>query len=152
MTTTDSIDIDRFIAGTGSPSAKFDVIGKTVRGTVTDFEITQARDIDTGNPATWPDGNPKMQLVITLATDERDPSIEDDDGTRRIFAKKPSGMLKAISEALKTAGAKLEVGAVLAVQYTGDGEPTKRGFNAPKNYKAQINPAPPQSLSSDDLL
>lgn len=149
MTSTD-VDIERFLAGGGAPSVKYETVGQVHRGTVTDFAISQCTVFGTGAPATWPDGNKKMQLVVTLATEERDPTIEDDDGTRRDFFPKPSAKMTALVEALKAANCKLERGVILAVQYTGDGVATKG--NPPKNYKAQVKPAPASSMSSDELL
>lgn len=144
-------DIDDFIHGSrGAPSAKFPTVGTVVSGTIaTKPEVTQRRDID-GNMMTWDDGNPRMQLVITLQTDERDPDVEDDEGLRRIFAPRPSNLLTAIADALKKSGARLEPGGLLAVKFTGEKPHEKRGYNAIKEYAAQYQP--PAGPSADDLL
>ena len=139
---------DDLLAG-GGASASFPTIGTTVRGRVLAAEAQQQKDIDTGEPKCWPDGKPMMQLVITVQTDERDASIDGDDGQRRIYAR--GNMLKAIREATRKAGITSTpalVGADLAVKYVGDGEPTKRGFNPPKLYAAQVTPGVPAT----DLL
>lgn len=144
---------EAFLAGGGSPAAKFPTVGTTIKGTVTGAEMRQQTDPKDGKLKTWDDGNPMMQLVVTLATDERDADIDDDDGTRRVFVK--GNMRKAVIEALKEAGAKtIDSGGKLAVQYTGDGEKTNPAFNAPKLYKAQYKApeAAPQSVSADELL
>ncbi len=119
----------------GAPAAKFPEKGTVVRGTVVAAVAQQARDMDTGKPKFWDDGNPVMQLVITLQTDERDPKIDADDGQRRVFA--GGKMLAAIRLAVQRSGGKLDVGGRLAVKYTDDGEATRRGFNPPKLYAAQ---------------
>jgi hypothetical protein len=118
----------------GGASFKFDTIGKTAKGTVVAATAQQQTDFQSGKPLTWDDGNPRMQLVITLATDERDPDDPTDDGERRIFAK--GEMLKAIKAALRAANAELAEGGTLAVKYTGDGE-AERGKNPPKLYAAE---------------
>lgn len=130
------------MGGGGAPSFKFDAIGATVKGIVTDRASAQQRDIKTGTPMTYDDGNPRMQLVITVQTELRDAEIEDDDGQRRIFAK--GAMLVAIRDAVKKAGLKtLSVGDELAVRYTGDGVAKTRGFNPPKEYVAQVKAGVP---------
>jgi hypothetical protein len=130
------------LAPTGVPSFKFASIGDTVKGLVVAAESRQQTDLD-GNLKSWDDGKPMMQLVITLATDLRDPHIEDDNGHRRIFVK--GEMLKAIKEVVGSESNKvtLEVGTDLAVKYIGDGEPTKKGYNAPKLFKAHAKAAAP---------
>lgn len=130
------------MGGGGAPSFKFDAVGATVKGIVVDRASAQQRDIKTGTPKTYDDGNPRMQLVITVQTELRDPEIEDDDGQRRIFAK--GAMLVAIRDAVKKAGLKtLSIGDELAVRYTGDGVAKTRGFNPPKEYVAQVKAGVP---------
>lgn len=147
-----SNDIEGFLNASGAPAAKFPTIGTTVKGTVTGAEVKQQTDLD-GKPKSWDDGNPRMQLVVTLATEERDPEIADDDGSRRLFIK--GAMLKAVREAIKTAGARtIETGGTLAVKYTGDGDAPRPGFSPPKLYVAQYKvPAPAaDKLTADELL
>ncbi len=124
----------------GVPSFKFAAIGDQIRGTIAASETRQQIDLD-GKPLEWDDGQPKMQLVITLDTDLRDAEIDNDTGQRRIFAKKPGAMLNALIAAHKEVP--LEVGTELAVSYVGDGEPTKKGYSAPKLYEAKAKPAKP---------
>ena len=133
----------------GAPTAKFDVVGKVVRGRVEAATVADQTDIKTGTVKTWQDGSARKQLVITILTEERDPTNSEDDGRRRLFAK--SNMFTAIREAVKKTGGQLQVGGKLAVQYTGDGEQKEVGLNAPKLFKAQYEP-PAQSVSTDDLL
>lgn len=132
----------------GGTSFKFQTVGDIAKGAVVSATAVQQKDFTTGKPKFWDDGNPMMQLVITLQTDERDADDATDDGTRRIFAK--GEMLSAIRVAL--AGRKLEEGGVLAVQYTGDGEPKQRGFNPPKLYRAQYEAPSGVSADVDSLI
>ncbi len=139
--------VDGFLSGGGAPSAKFPEPGATIKGTIEDAVVSQQTDLD-GKPKTWDDGNPRQQLVVTLATDERDSAIDDDSGSRRVFIK--GAMLTALKDALKKAGVKsIEVGGTLAIKYTEDGTPTKVGFNAPKLYVAQYKP--PVSVITPDV-
>ncbi|WNM74149.1 hypothetical protein SEA_NERGAL_58 [Mycobacterium Phage Nergal] len=125
-----------FLAGGGVPSGKFKAHGDTVGGPIAvEPSQTQQTNMD-GDLLTWPDGSPRMQLVVTVQTDNRDPSIEDDDGKRRLFIK--GEMKKAVQQAVIAAGARgLDVGGELHVTYVGDGEPARRGLTAPKLYQAR---------------
>jgi hypothetical protein len=128
---------DDFFGG-GSQSAKFPTIGTTVAGKITRVgEPQQQKDYATGALKTWDDGSPMMQLPVDIATDLREDS--DDDGTRTLYVK---GQLRnAIKDAIRKAGAKsLAVGGTLSVTYARDGEPSKKGFNAPKEYEATYTP------------
>jgi hypothetical protein len=129
-----------FLLGGSVPSAKFDTAGTTVGGPITEEpELRQQIDYDTDEPAVWKDGKPKMQLVVTVQTNLRDPQNPDDDGTRRFYVR--SNLQKAVAQAVRQAGAKsLEVGGVLNVTYTGDGPKTNPKFNAPKLYSATYTP------------
>lgn len=132
---------DFLMGGGGAPSAAFPSIGTTLTGRVTEKpSVEQQRDISTGEKKFWNDGNPMMQLVVTLQTEQRDPSIEDDDGRRRLFVK--SQMKNAIADAVRAAGAKgLEVGGTLTVTFTHELPPKQRGFSPMKQYAAQYVPA-----------
>lgn len=131
-----SNDSYSFFSGGGPASAKFKNIGDTVGGVITEEpKQQQQRDLQTNELQTWPDGNPKMQLVVTVQTDLRDPEIEDDDGKRRIYVK--GQMQKAIRDAVQSVGAGgLDVGGELHVTYIADGE-KKGNLTPPKQYRAQ---------------
>jgi hypothetical protein len=99
----------------------------------------------------WPDGNPKMQLRIVLATGVSEG--DDDNGHRAIFVR--GNMQQAVRDAIKSAGVdKIQAGGTLAVKYTGDGTKTKAAYNAPKQYAAQYKPPVAQSdaIDADDLF
>ena len=142
------IDPNKWLLGGGVPSAKFDTIGKTVAGRITEQpEVRQQTDFDTGGLKTWDNGDPMMQLVVTLATDERSPDIEDDDGTRRLYVK--GNMQQAVATAVRSARSKLEIGGQLSVTYTGDDEPKKRGMSGAKRFTATYLPAADAFLDND---
>ncbi|MFJ8791430.1 hypothetical protein [Streptomyces sp. NPDC102462] len=136
------MDANSFLmGGGGAPTAKFPTPGTVVGGHITEQpSVEQQRDIQTGDKKFWADGNPMMQLVVTVQTDQRDPSIEDDDGRRRIFVK--GQMKNAVADAVRQAGGRgLEVGGILRVRYSHDGEQKQRGFSPPKQYEAHYTPA-----------
>ncbi|MFF9129153.1 hypothetical protein [Streptomyces sp. NPDC014806] len=142
------MDANNFLmGGGGAPTAKFPAPGTTVGGRITEEpKVEQQRDIQTGEKKFWNNGDPMMQLVVTVQTDQRDPSLEEDDGRRRIFVK---GVMKnAVADAVRAAGARgLEVGGQLFVTYTHDGEPKQRGFSAPKQYAARYIAAAQSELA-----
>lgn len=142
-------DVNAFFLGSGSPTASFAEKGATYEGTIMDMKMQQAREIKTGKPKTWENGDPVMQAVITIQTDLRDPQIENDNGVRRIFAGS-LGMKEAIATAIKKAGAKgLAVGGVLGIKYVRDGEPSGPGMNPPKVYAAKYE-APVMAVGYDE--
>lgn len=130
-------------ASTGAPSVSFDQrpIGTSYTGTVLELPaMVQARDFDTGNPATWPDGNPKMTVVTKLSINGEE---------RSLWAPKPSAMFAAISDAQKAAGATLAIGGALTVTYVGDKpNATNPRLNPAKQYQAVYEP--PNAFGSDE--
>lgn len=138
------------MGGGGSPTAKFPSFGTTVAGRITEPpQVQQQRDVQSGQPKHWPDGNPMMQLVVTVQTDQRDPALAEDDGRRRIFVK--GQMKNAVQDAVKLAGARgLEVGGYLSVTYSHDGQKSNPAFSAPKQFRAQYTPAAAAELQAPD--
>lgn len=139
-----------FLMAGGTTSAKFPAPGAKVAGVITrQPEVQQQRDFTTGELKTWDNGDPMQQLQVVLATDERDQEIPDDDGERAIYVK--GAMKKAVQDAVRKSGAKgLEVGGHLTITYTGDGEPSRRGMNAPKLYSAAY--VQPATKTANDVL
>ena len=129
-----------FLMSAGVPTASFNgPIGTTHRGEILAMEKRQQRDLDTNEPAFWEDGQPKWEIVFTIDTGVIDPSIENDDGVRKLYAK--GQMLNAIRSAVKASGYRGDmVGGTLAVKYAADGPQKKRGFNPPKQYRAKFDP------------
>lgn len=152
-------DINDFLFGGSGKAASFEEEGDMVVGLITDCKISQQTSMEDNTPLTWPDGSPRMQLVITLQTDARDGA--DDDGLRRVYAKggryevmtgSGTSMKDAIGEAVKRAGCRtLDEGGRLTVAYTGTGKKTNRGYSAPKLFKAKYE-APKSSIAEADLF
>lgn len=142
-------DPNTFLLSGGTPAAKFSTVGTVVKGTVVSSRVADQTDINTGEVKRWANGDAMKQLLVTIQTEERDPSIDGDDGQRTLYARGgQGGMLDAIRKATRQFGG-LHPGGLLAVKYTGDGQAKQRGFNPPKLYAAQYTP-PAQSLNFND--
>lgn len=145
-----TVTANDLLMGSGAKSASFLEIGATITGRISmEPKTAQQTDPKDNSPKTFPNGDPMMQVIVTLQTSQRDPAVEDDDGIRTVYVK--SNMLKAIREAVKAAGAKgLEVGGTLTVTYVADGEKTNKAFNPPKFYTAVYKP--PSGEAANNLL
>jgi hypothetical protein len=130
--------VSDFLLGGGGASAKFTNLGDNVTGTITVTpQLRQQTEYKTKKPKFWDDGQPMMQVVVTLQTSLRDPSVENDDGTRNVYIK--GDMQRAVRDALRAAGAKgLEVGGTLTIVFVGE-EPTEG--DPKKLYQATYVPA-----------
>lgn len=138
------------LMGGGTKSASFPAIGTSISGRIVrEPKVQQQTDAKTGEPKTFNNGDPMMQLVVQVQTDERDATDTEDDGVRAIYIK--AKMLAAVREAVRKSGAKgLEVGGELTVTYVADGEKTNKAFNAPKLYTAAYRP--PTGEAANNLL
>lgn len=87
----------------------------------------QSRDFETGERATWPDGNPRMSVVT---------GVEVDGERRSLWAPDPSAMFAAIVDAQRNANARIAVGGTLVVEYIGD-KPNEKNpkLNPQKQYR-----------------
>ena len=65
-------DINDFLFGGGGKAAKFENLGDFIEGTVTNVQLSQQTSMEDNAPLTWSDGSPRMQLVVTLATEHRE--------------------------------------------------------------------------------
>lgn len=136
---------DVLMGGGGAPTAKFSNPGDTITGRViAPPQAYQERDYDKTNPGggapkTYPSGDPIMAVYVDLQTDLHDPSIEDDDGTRRLYVE--GRYLKAdVRAAIRAAGAPgLEVGGTLTVSFTHREDPEDK--RSRKYWRVQYVPA-----------
>jgi hypothetical protein len=94
--------------------------------------MVQARDFETGERATWDDGNPKMTVVT---------GVEVNGERMSLWAPKPSAMFAAMGEAQQQAGAQIAPGGTLTVEYVGD-KPNEKNprLNAAKQYRVTYEP------------
>lgn len=113
-------------------------IGTSVTGKVLEVVVRQVTDIQTREPQTWPDGNPKQQAIITLQTDERDSADAEDDGRRNVYIKLWGLQKTALAAASKAAGGSPAPGDTFTAKYTGVGKKTNPAFSAPKIYEYTI--------------
>lgn len=126
--------LDELLSGGGKTFfTKDDPVGRSVTGTVTSVRVRQVTSFETGKPEFWDDGQPKRQVVITLATAERDPADGDDDGHRNIYVKGWGEQRQALAKAGKPA-----VGDTLTVTFSGLGDVPGKGMNAPKRYDFRL--------------
>jgi hypothetical protein len=88
----------------GGSYLKWEHPGTSYTGIITDVTMRQSRKYESTDLDTWEDGTPKMQIVLTLATDYRDEAQQDDDGTRMSSINLWSGQKKALVAACKAAG------------------------------------------------
>jgi hypothetical protein len=133
-----------------SPAASFEKIGDKHIGKIVSMDHRQQTDPKDGTRKFFTSGDPMMLWVITIETPEGVTNALWAKGGR-FEAAEGSGdsMLNAITTAVKAAGAgSLDVGAQLAVQFTGTSKP-KPGMNPAKLFTAQYQPPAPASVPVD---
>lgn len=131
--------MDNFLTESNSlPAVSFREVGDRVEGTITNTRKLEDRDMD-GELRTWPNGDPKHVWVFDLDTD---------DGAHALWVR--GNMVTAIREAAQKSGVSNMVGARLTVEHHDLGEPSKKGYNPAKLYRAKIEAAAP--TSDDDWV
>lgn len=154
MTQTPSAN-DVLMGGGGAPAFKFDQPGATITGRIAAISTPyQEREYDPTNPGGgapkfYPkSGDPIMTFSLDVVTALRDPSIEDDDGTRRVYMD-GKRIKDAVRAGVRAAGAPgLEVGGQLTVQYVRDDVPGDH--RSGKNYAVQY--VAPVAKANDVLM
>ena len=144
---TNQVDPNEFLMSGGAKSASFKKIGDQVQGTILSCVIRQQTEPG-GKLKTYDDGNPMMQLVITLLTQEQED--EDDDGLRAVYVK--GQMRSALRAAVLKADAQgIEDGGELVVRFASELPPQTKGFSATKQYKVGYRrPARTTVIPDDD--
>lgn len=119
-----------------SKGVKFDTIGANVTGTVKSApRERQQTKYGTQEPDFWPNGDPKMQILVDLQTDQRVDASDDGERTLYVASK---NMKRAIGEAIRAANASdIAPGGVLTVTYVGNDPASKNPANPAKLYQAQ---------------
>jgi len=125
--------------GGGGQYLKWETPGTSYTGTITEVTLRQSRKFESTDLDTWDDGSPKMQIVLALATDYRDPINPDDEGNRQLSINLWSGQKKSLVAACKAAGVtEPQVGQVFtATHVSGIGT-----AKAPRVFEYKITPAP----------
>jgi len=128
--TGDYDEIDALIMGP-PPPFKFASYGDTAVGTITSVFARQATDFDSGEAKFWDDGTPILEPVIIFCQP---------DGELATLYVSSAGVRTALKDACRKAGKGLRPGGYIAVRYTKDGEPFRKGAFPPKIYEAQYAP------------
>ena len=139
----DMTNDDDFMGGGGDslPAFRFANIGDQVRGQICAVTKLDDRRPD-GTPVTWDDGSPKHVWVFNLDTNL--------DGTADTAIWVRGNLVKVLREALKDAGLTPAQRPIITVKHHELGE-ARKGYAAPKLYKAKAEPAPEQTTSIDDF-
>lgn len=131
--------LSKLIQGGGAKSY-FNVnspVGDSVSGVITDTDVFQQKDMQTGQPAFSKKGNPKWVMKITIQTDLH--TDTDDDGRRDIYIKMWGDQLDALRECCQQAHVEEpSVGDRFTAIFTGLGTPFSPGMSAPKLFKYEL--------------
>lgn len=119
-----------------SKGLKFDTVGATHTGVVQSApRERQQTKFGSQEPDFWPNGDPKMQILVDLKTDQR---LDASDTGERTLYVASKNMKKAIGEAIRAAGASdILPGGTLTVQYIGNDPASANPANPAKMYTAQ---------------
>lgn len=127
----------------GGKGLKFPTPGTSYTGTITSEPVEQQQTkYGTDIPDTWPNGDPKMQILVNLDTQLREDA--DDDGRRTLYVAS-NKMKQAIWAAVTAAGVDdIKIGGTLTITYTGNDPASKNPANPAKLYSAvYVPPASP---------
>jgi hypothetical protein len=137
---------------TRAPAAKFETVGDKHAGRIVAVKREQQRDFDSGKAMYWDNGDPRLQLVITLDTSAGEVTLYAKGGQFDAAEGEGASMEVAIVAAVRAAGAdSIDPGADLAVAYTGRGKPSKPGAQGAKLYIAAYKP-PKANVDVNDLF
>ena len=138
------------IESQSSKGAKFEQPGTSISGIIENVTANQIRDFKSRQPKFFDDGQPQMQVLVTINTGVTDPMVEDDDGRRTVYIKGFGLQRRAWLQALHNAGLRkaAEVRPVdrFTATFTGFGE-AKPGMNAPKLFEYVIEHQSPADLA-----
>lgn len=137
MTAQTQQNADPFAGGESRPSVSFKdtPVGTSYTLKVVEApQMVQARDYESGQPAFWGDGNPKMTVVTTVvdtATGEE----------KSLWAAKPSALFRALGDAQKSTGQQIAPGGTLVVTFSGE-KPNEKNprLNPQKLYTVTYTP------------
>lgn len=138
-----SENYDDLLGGRVTPSASFrGQFPIRWSGRVEDVTRNPAYEYDPSKPNNrgaqkfWPDGNPVMNVWVTLQTEVRDPQIQGDDG-RRVLVLDSKNKLEAVQEAVRNSGASFAKNGYLDIEWYGNDPQGKNPDNPPKLYRAR---------------
>lgn len=138
------------IESQSSKGAKFEQPGTSISGIIENVTANQIRDFKSRQPKFFDDGQPQMQVLVTINTGVTDPMVEDDDGRRTVYIKGFGLQRHAWLQALHNAGlrkaAEVRPGDRFTATFTGFGE-ANPGMNAPKLFEYVIEHQSPADLA-----
>jgi hypothetical protein len=129
--------VDQLLLGR-PPAAKFASPGDMFSGKVLTVGTQQTRKYGTNEPEWWPDGRPKLEMVLT---------VKDSEGTKTLYCSR--GMQDAIRVAVQDVNFRrppgqgipgVRPGGYLTIKYTGDDKPRTPGGRGAKLYEAGYDP------------
>jgi len=128
-------------SGSSAPSFfnKNSKVGDSVTGSILNVDTRQARDFKTKKPRVWENGDPVIQVIVTIQTEGLPAIDESDDGSRSIFIKFWGVQRKALLEALKKAGQDdLSIGQTFTTTFTGTEKAANKGEDDTKIFTYEI--------------
>lgn len=148
--------VDDFMAGSGGyPYTKIDEVGGKLVFDLIEARLVDERDYDTGQVATWDNGEPKKQLVldVNIDWDKSTGVVTGKDGVKEPVGSyycKYTAFL-ALKKACDEAGIKMSQVGRGAIKRTEDGTPRNPRHAPPHQFVAQVS-ARAASSDVDDLL
>jgi len=98
------------------------------------YEYDQTKPSNRGAQKFWPDGNPVMNVWVTLKTEVR---VDQDDDGRRVLVLDSKNKLEAVQQAVRESRANFAKGGRLFIEYYGRDPNGKNADNPPKLYRAR---------------
>jgi hypothetical protein len=155
--------MDTMMSGT-APGFTFERPGDTIEGVVVELDARQDHVFNEPTKLKWwnrdpgpatgsPDDRPIMIPIFVLETSLRD--SDEDDGRRSVWARQNA--FTAIRQAIRGAfGSKKPtdddvIGGTLKVRFDSVGEPTKKGFQGPKLFRAKFTKKSVLDTPQDDF-
>lgn len=137
------MSLNDLLAG-GAKTIKLDSIGETITGTILSVNTKQVTAFGSGAPEFWDDGNPKMQIVITIKSDD----LEDGEGSfyAKAWGTDKAALSAAVAMSGLTADQALAPGNEITITHTELRPHKTPGFNPSKIYEFQIRPKAPTSV------
>lgn len=136
-----SDNYDDLLGGRVTPSASFKgqfpiswdgVIEDVTRNPA--YEYDPSKPNNRGGQKFWPDGNPVMNVWVTLKTDVR---VDQDDDGRRVLVLDSKNKLEAVQAAVRESRASFSKGGRLFIEWYGNDPNGKNPDNPPKLYRAR---------------
>lgn len=155
MTSNEQDTFDSLLLGrNGPPAFKFSTFGDFVEGTLTGKDTQQKAKFNPKEPGDrsellfFKSGDPITELILTLQTDLRDATKDNDKGLRRVFVSSLV-MQQALQKAVADAGIKksLPFGTKIKITYTHE-TPVAGTSNSRKEYSVVVTPVADQLINA----